>query len=94
MSKISIIIKKENREKIAEILKTLGLSDRVDFCTYGDENITDGGINFKLNHKGSSVPIWTKAKNEEEIYNYLLAISVAIDSGMNPVEISEKLKTM
>lgn len=71
----------------------LGFSNDADFFV-SDENITEEEINFKLNYKGSSVPIWLKSQNKEDIINCLTAISVAIVLGANMVEVSEKLKAM
>lgn len=71
----------------------LGFSNDADFFV-SDENITEEGINFKLNYKGSSVPIWLRSQNKEDIINCLTAISVAIVLGANMVEVSEKLKSM
>ena len=72
---------------------SFGLSGSADFFS-SDENTTDDGINFKLNYKGSSVPIWLKSQNREDILSCLAAISVAVIFGANMVEVSEKLKVM
>jgi len=50
---------------------------------------------FKLNYKGGFTPIWLKPLNLDEktaIYCNLAAIATAIISGLNLVEISQKLK--
>jgi len=85
-----IITKKDNQEEIRKILKTLGIEAELDFAWISDEIKTEEETNFKLNYKGSSVPFWIKG----DLNNFLAAISIAIQSGMNVVEISEKLKNM
>ncbi len=56
---------------------------------------TDEGASFKLNHSGSSVPIWIKGKfGKEKIYSALSIICVGTLLGMNIIEVSEKLKNL
>lgn len=88
----------EYKNKIKEILceKTdFGFNETADFKA-SDVNITQEAINFKLNFKGNSVPIWLKnenyTNNADEIYIILSAICVGDFLGMNIVEISENLK--
>lgn len=69
---------------------TFGFSKEADFSA-SDQNLTDQGINFKLNYKGSSVPVWFK---RDQVHNVLAAISAAVISGMNVIEVSEKLKSI
>jgi UDP-N-acetylmuramyl pentapeptide synthase len=61
-----------------------------------DVIITNDEINFKLNFKGNSVPVWSKNENHtnnaDEVYNILSAICVGDFLGLNIVEISENLK--
>ena len=61
-----------------------------------DVIITKDEINFKLNFKGNSVPVWSKNENHtnnaDEVYNILSAICVGDFFGLNIVEISENLK--
>jgi UDP-N-acetylmuramyl pentapeptide synthase len=72
-----------------------GFNENANFRA-SDVNITEEEINFKLNFKGSSVPIWLKNENStnnaDEIYAIFSAICVGVYLGMNIVEISENLK--
>ncbi len=100
--KTTIILKKAESSAAERILKQLAPDAEVEFVTYGfspdadfyasDQIEADEGINFKLNYKGSSVPIWLKAHGEKTIETALPAICAAIISGMNIVEVSEALK--
>lgn len=70
---------------------SFGFSEGADFMA-SDVNETENGINFKLNYKGNSVPIWIKKNlSKNEIYDILAIISAAITLGLNIIEISEKL---
>jgi len=85
-------------ERIQEInniksLKTLtfGLQEGADFRA-SDIHI-NSGTNFKINYKGSIVPVWLKGTlGEEQVYDALAVDSVGIIFGLNFVEISEALK--
>ncbi len=72
-----------------------GFNDNASFRA-SDVNITNESINFKLNFRGNSVPIWlvnyNHTNNADEIYSILSAICVGDIVGMNIVEISENLK--
>ncbi len=63
----------------------------------GDFRATDfieaeEGINFKINYKGNTVPIWLeKLFGEEQIYAALAAAAVGTILGLNLVEISQAL---
>jgi len=71
---------------------SFGFSEEADFFA-SDQINTEEGISFKLNYKGNSVPVWIKSPfDNEKIYNVLAAICVAVISGLNIVEISEKIK--
>ena len=71
---------------------SFGFSERADFMA-SDIIETDGSINFKLNYKGNSVPIWlNKVSDRDEIYNALSAICVGMLLGLNIVEMSDSLK--
>jgi UDP-N-acetylmuramyl pentapeptide synthase len=51
--------------------------------------------NFKVNYKGSTVPVWMKnIPNKEVIYAALTAASCALKLGMNLIEISQALKKL
>lgn len=53
----------------------------------------NGGINFKMNHSGKSVPIWLeKARWEGKIDGVLAVVAIATVFGLNLVEISQALK--
>ncbi len=88
-----------DNSELREVCKNLefkkisfGFSQEADFFA-SDQINTEEGISFKLNHRGNSVPIWIKNPfDNEKIYNVLAAICVAELSGLNIVEISEKLK--
>lgn len=68
---------------------TYGFSPEADFFA-SDENATEDGFNFKLNYKGSTVPIWIKRPfSKDEVYAVLSFISVAATLGLNVIEISE-----
>lgn len=68
---------------------TYGFSPEADFFA-SDESITDEGFNFKLNHKGSTVPIWVKKPfSRDEIYAVLSFVCIASILGFNIIEISE-----
>ena len=71
---------------------SFGFELRSDF--YASDIRINGGINFKINHKGSSVPIWLeKSKWEEKMTGALALVAIATVFGFNLVEISEALKT-
>jgi len=74
-------IKKENGAKIM----TFGFGENADFQA---SDIQD--TSFKLNYKGSIVPVWTN--NKEDIYSVLAAACVGTYLGLNLVQISEALK--
>jgi UDP-N-acetylmuramate-alanine ligase len=53
----------------------------------------NGDTNFKINFKGSTVPIWLQgACGKEKIYSALLAAAVATVLDLNLIEISQALK--
>lgn len=71
---------------------SFGFLEEADFFA-SDQINTEEGISFKLNYKGNSVPIWIKNPfDKEKIYNVLAAICVGTISGLNIIEISEKIK--
>lgn len=85
-------------EAVRELKKINGLGG----LTFGFQNGSDSmasdirlnqGINFKVNYKGNSVPIWLeKCFGKEQVYSALSAVCVGIIFGLNLVEISEALK--
>lgn len=83
-------IKDLGKESVAKFL-TFGFSERADF-TASDVKI-DGGINFKVNYEGNSVPIWLdKSDSKEQIYSALAAVAAGTINNLNLVEISQSLK--
>lgn len=69
-----------------------GFSQDADFMA-SDYNRTDDTCSFKLNYKGSSIPIWLdKETSKENIYDILPAICAGIILGLNIIEIAEILK--
>lgn len=72
---------------------TFGFQERADFRA--SDIKSNGGMNFKLNYKGSVVPVWLKnASREEQIYPALAGIATGAILGLNLVEISEALKKL
>ncbi len=58
-----------------------------------DINESEEITNFKLNYKGSSIPVWMKnISGKNELYDVLPAVCVGALSGLNSLEISEILK--
>jgi len=83
-------IKDYLRSKDAKMI-SFGKTCDADLCA--TDNIdTEGGINFKLNYKGSIVPVWLKNSKPQSIQNALLAFSVADALGVSILDISERLK--
>lgn len=51
------------------------------------------GTNFKINHKGNTVPVWLEGTcGKEQIYSALAAACVATIFDLNLIEISQALK--
>lgn len=96
-------IDNEYAAKIKNQLKarivTLGFSEQaemkstdVSYNYYGEEV---RGLSFKLNYKGSSVPVrLNNVLAEDQIYSALAAAAVGVELGLNLVEISEVLGTL
>jgi UDP-N-acetylmuramyl pentapeptide synthase len=99
MSGRGFLIINYNEEIIGQIKEgspvpvlSFGFEGKSDF--YASDIKVNGGINFKINYKGNSVPIWLeKSKWEEKIIEALAVVAVATVFGLNLVEISEALKT-
>jgi len=80
------------KEGILVPVLSFGFEEKSDF--YASDVKINGGINFKINYKGNSVPIWLeKSKWEEQIIGALAIVAIATVFGLNLVEISEALKT-
>jgi len=70
---------------------SFGLEEGLDF--YASDLKVNGGINFKMNYLGKSVPIWLeKSKWGDKMSGALAVVAVATVFGLNLVEISEALK--
>lgn len=70
---------------------TFGLKSNVDF--HASDIKTNGETNFKLNHEGSSVPVWMEDNSGKDlVYAALSAFAVGSVLGLNLVEISQSLK--
>ncbi|MCX6761051.1 MAG: hypothetical protein NTZ84_03060 [Candidatus Nealsonbacteria bacterium] len=99
MSGQGFLIVNSNEEIIKQIKEvspvpvlSFGLEEKSDF--YASDIKINGGINFKINYKGNSVPIWLeKSKWEEQTTGALAVVAIATVFGLNLVEISEALKT-
>ena len=53
----------------------------------------NSGINFKINYRGNTIPIWLpETSDQTHVYGSLAAICIGIILGLNLVEISEALK--
>jgi UDP-N-acetylmuramoyl-tripeptide--D-alanyl-D-alanine ligase len=70
---------------------TFGFSERADF--FVSDLRFNHGINFKVNHKGSTIPFWLEGTfGKEQIYTALAVAAVGTIFGKNLVEISQKMK--
>ncbi len=70
---------------------TFGFGQSADFRA--SDVILNSGTNFKINERGSVVPIWLKGLfGKEHIYAALAAAAVGTILGLNLVEISQALK--
>lgn len=57
-----------------------------------DIHLSEAGVNFKLNYKGSTVPVWLKhASCQEHIYCALLAAAIGVLLDINLVELSQAM---
>ena len=83
---------REMKSGLAAKSFTFGLRETADL-NVGDINI-NGGINFKISHKGNFVPFWLdKSLGKENIGAVLMAASIGIVLGFNLVEISQAFKS-
>lgn len=96
------IINLKNKNKREDVnFSTFGFSEEADvqvtevFYNYSDDNGKDEikGLSFKLNYKGTSIPMrLNNILAEHSIYAALSAISIAIGFELNLVEIAEALE--
>lgn len=71
---------------------TFGFNEEADFCA-SDVMLLNEETNFKINYKGSTVPIWLNGLfDKNKIYSVLSAICVGVILGLNLVEISQALR--
>ncbi len=93
-NKVNFVFNSDN-ENLKDFYKERSLKTvRLGFKEKNDIFISDikenGGLNFKVNYKGSTVPFWFKKRlNQEELSIILIVIGIAITSGFNLVEISQ-----
>jgi len=99
----SQILKLKNKEKRKDLnFLTFGFSDKTDiqateiFYNYSQHNISNNkiiGLGFKLNYKGTSIPIrLNKILAKHNIYAALVGVAIGVEMGLNLVEIAEALK--
>ena len=70
---------------------TFGFQEEADFRA-SDIKI-NGGLNFKINYKGNTVPVWLEVPfNKEHVYAALATAAAGEVLDLNLVEISEALK--
>jgi len=70
---------------------TFGFQEDADFRA--SDVHANHGTTFKINYKGSIIPIWQeKDSKKEHVYSALAASCVGVALGLNFVEISEALK--
>lgn len=76
-------------------LLTFGFQEGADLRATDIIPQEDGQLSFKLNCKGSFVPIWIKSTGAEKemIYPALASASIGIALGLNLVEISQGLQS-
>lgn len=70
---------------------SFGFSEEADFFAT-DRNISDQGINFKLNYRGNSVPVWLKSQQDNKVAIALCIFCVGDVLGKSVIEISERVK--
>jgi len=92
-SKLPVLVDDE-KVKAGEEILSFGFDEKND--VFASDIKINGGINFKVNHKGSFVPFWTASSGEadfkEQILPVLPAVCVGTFLGLNLVEISQSLK--
>lgn len=72
---------------------TFGFQEGSDLMV-SDITQSDEGVNFKINHEGSIVPVWiNSALDKEMIYAVLAAACCGLVLGLNLIEISQALKS-
>lgn len=102
IGKLSFFIKHSRMSILVDDEKIKFLGETLSFGINGNNDVfasdinANGGINFKVNYKGSSVPFWTnyspETDSKEQILPVLAAVCVGIALDLNLVEISQSLK--
>jgi len=91
-SKLPILVDDEKIRVQDEIL-SFGFDEKKD--VFASDVKVNGGINFKVNYKGSFVPFWTASSDnnnyQEQIFPILAAVCVGTALDLNLVEISQSL---
>jgi len=95
-SKMPILVEDEKIKAINETLK-FGFDEKND--VFASDVKLNGGINFKVNYKGSFVPFWIASfaemsleDNKKQIYPILAAVCVGTVFGLNLVKIYQLLE--
>lgn len=79
------------KEKIQIKNLSFGLEEGADFRA--SDIKVNGGVNFKINHKGNTVPFWLEKTNgQEKVYSVLAAAAVGEVLKLNLLKASEALK--
>lgn len=89
-----LLSKKIKSNENHKVLK-FGFEDFADFKA-SDLNETNDSVNFKINHKGSFVPIWLSSNldGKERAYAALSAICVSNILGINIIQAASNLKKL
>jgi len=70
---------------------TFGFDNNAQF--YASDLKLNGGTNFKVNHKGNSVPVWlNRLFGKEQVYAALVGTAIGTIFNLNLVDISQALK--
>jgi len=92
-SRMPVLVDDEKIKFFEETL-SFGINEKSD--VFASDIHANGGINFKVNYKGSSVPFWAnyspETDSKEQILPVLAAVCVGIALDLNLVEISQSLK--
>ena len=99
---IKSFFKKFNSKKAGKEPSDLASKDFFkikDEIQISDINVSNEGINFKVNYHGSVVPFWlacdgeiSAEKSNLKVQNALSSIAIGLTEGLNLVEISQSLR--
>jgi hypothetical protein len=86
------LLKKVKSTENCKIVK-FGFDDLADFKA-SDLNETNDSVNFKMNYRGSFVPIWLPSNldGREKVYAVLSAVCISNILGMNIIQTASNLK--